>query len=891
MEKLYILDAAGYIYRSYFAIRNMTNSKGESTNALFGFARSVLKLFKDFHPTHIVAVFDGPNNAVARKALYSDYKAHRSVMPADLRYQMDWAHQFCELMGIPFLNVPNVEADDTMGSIAVWAADQGTKVFLCTSDKDMNQLVNDKIHILNTHKDNLILGPKEVEENFGVPPSKIIDLLAIIGDTSDNVPGISGFGPKTAAALLQEFGSLDNLLKHTDKLPEKKREIVERDANQVRLSQKLVTVDTHVEFSKDPDFFKLRSPNFIALKDFYASMSFQSLMREMEIGDLFGKEATKAVPVEEVSYTLVDDENSLKSLIHTLRKHKDISFDLLTDDALPMFAHLVGFSFSTEAKKAWYVPVNGKLGLEGAIKELKPLFESPEHSFVGHNIKYSFHVLKNYGINLTNIAFDILLASYILNANQRQHSLDFLSMEYFGKVKTPIDSITGKGKKATAIQDVPVELIYAYSAEDADYIFRLRGVLEKKLIERDLLKLLQEIELPLLPVLARMEHRGIYLDVPYLKDKSKEFEILLKNLEDSIFQMAGTSFNINSPKQLSDILFNKLCIKPPKKTATGLSTNAEVLEYLKNDYPICSKLLEYRFLEKLRSTYIDALPEYVNPKTDRIHCTFNQSGTTTGRLASQDPNLQNIPVRSEEGKKIRRAFIPEKKGWSYLAADYSQIELRLLAHMSEDPTLVQAFLNNEDIHRHTAATIFGLPIEEVSNELRYNAKAVNFGIIYGQQAFGLSQTLGIDVKEASRFIEMYFVRYPKVKEYVQHAKESARLTGKAVTMTGRERAIPEITSKNGLLRSAAERLAVNTPLQGSAADLIKLAMLEIDRLFETKKLKGFMILQVHDELIFEVPDEEISEVKTLVKQAMEGVWNLKVPLVVDIIIGKNWAEC
>jgi DNA polymerase-1 len=891
MEKIYILDAAGYIYRSYFAIRNMTNSKGESTNALYGFARSVLKLFKDFHPEYLVAVFDGPNNGIARKNLYPEYKAHRSAMPADLRYQIDWAHQFCELMGIPLLNVPNVEADDTMGSIAQWAAHHKTHVYLCTSDKDMCQLVNDRISILNTHKDNLILGPKEVEENFGVPPEKIIDLLAIIGDASDNVPGLTGFGPKTAASVLKEFGSLDNLLKNISLLPEKKQEVVRQEADQVRLSQKLVTIDTQVEFPQDSEFFRLKTPNFAGLREFYSQMSFQTLAREMETGELFSKEAVKTLPVEEVSYSLVDDEASLNSLIHTLRKHQEICFNIIAEGNHPLTAKLIGFGFCVEAKQAFYVPTNGKLGFASVKSALKPLFENPDFSFYGHNVKQNLHILKTHGITLAHIAFDTLLASYILNANQRQHSLDFLLMEYFGKVKTSLESLTGKGKKAISIENLPPEVLSLYVNEEVDFIYRLKEILQKQLLERNLAHLLSDIELPLLTVLAKMEEKGIYIDIPYLKEMSKEFAVLIRNLEDSIYQMAGTTFNINSPKQLSEVLFQKLCIKAPKKTATGLSTNAEVLESLKNEYPICSKLLEYRSLEKLRSTYIDSLPETVNPKTERIHCTFNQSGTTTGRLASQDPNLQNIPVRTEEGRKIRQAFTPQKNGWSYLSADYSQIELRLLAHMSEDPTLIKAFQLNEDIHRYTASLIFGIPLEEVSKELRYNAKAVNFGIVYGQQAFGLSQELGIAVKEAAQFIDMYFARYPKVKEYLQHSKDKARLTGKAVTMTGRERAIPEISSKNGLLRSAAERLAVNTPLQGTAADLIKLAMLKINLLFETKKLKSFMILQIHDELLFEVLDEELEEIKILVKQAMEGVWQLKVPLLVDINVGKNWAEC
>ncbi len=887
MEKLYLIDASGWIYRSYFAIRNMTNAKGESTNALFGFIRSLLKLFKDFHPDHLAAVFDGPNSIQARKAVYEHYKAHRAEMPGDLRYQIGWAQEWCDLMGIPKLVVPDVEADDAMGSVALWAAKKGYVVYLCTSDKDMAQMVTDKILLLNTHKENQVLDPHGVEETYGVPPNQIIDLLAIVGDASDNVPGLDGFGPKTAVALLKEFHSLDNLLKHPEKFSGKKQQVLVDQANEARLSRQLVTLDTNVDFPKEASFFKLKPPEVSQLKEFYGTMHFHSLIREFEQAL---PEAQKQGAGQE-EYTLVDDEASFQALLKTLNHHKEIGFDTETTSLKPLEAELVGIGFGVEPEKAWYVPLNGALGKAKVLEGLKTLFENPKIGFYGHNVKYDLHILENYGIKVPHVCFDTIVASYVLNSHSRQHNLDSLALEYFGKVKIPITDLIGKGKKQISMRDVPLEKVSTYCCEDVDYTVRLKQLFEKLLKERKLQHVFEEIELPLVPVLVQMERHGIFVDVAHLQEMGKGIISKIRQLEEHIYQLAGTAFNINSPKQLSDILFNKLGIKAPKKTATGLSTNADVLESLQNDYPIAGKLIEYRTLEKLRSTYIEILPQEVNHKTHRIHCTFNQFVAATGRLSCQDPNLQNIPVRTEEGRMIREAFRPEKRGWSYLAADYSQIELRLLAHLSHDPTLIKAFENNEDIHAYTASLIFNVPLKEITKELRFHAKAVNFGIIYGQGPYGLSQELGIEVKEASHFIEMYFKRYGRVREFIESCKEKARQSGKSVTITGRERAIPEITSKNGMLRSAAERLAINTPLQGTAADLIKLAMLKIDQKLNKGRHLGYMILQIHDELIFEVPDFEIVALEPLIKETMEKVFHLKVPLVVDITIGKNWKEC
>ncbi|KIC75248.1 DNA polymerase I [Neochlamydia sp. EPS4] len=893
MNDIYIIDASGYIYRSYFAIRNITNHQGESTNALFGFIRSVSKLIIDFQPYHLVAVFDGPRSINARTSIYADYKAHRPDMPPDLLYQIQWAREYCALRGIPILNIPEVEADDTMGSIAVWASQQQqAKAYICTSDKDMCQLVNDQVFILNTFKDNLIMGAQEIEAVYGVPPHKIIDFLAITGDASDNIPGLSGFGPKTASALLQQFGSLEYILAHPEEIPgKKKQETLIQEAEKALLSKQLVTVNTHVSIPREESFYRLIPCQKEQLKSFYISKNFNSLLKELE------KEIPSSNPLglsasdEQVAYQCVDDEESLNALVGELMLQKEICFDTETTSIHALKAELIGIGLCYQPSQAWYVPVNGQLGLEKVVQTLKPLFENSSIGFYGHNVKYDLHVLSLYGIQVANIAFDTILASYLLNSHRRQHSLDTLSLEYFGKVKISIDSLIGKGKKAITMREVPLEQVMAYCCEDVDFTCRLKKVLKKQLQERKLYSLLNNVELPLLKVLLEMERQGIYLDKEFLKNFSIKVTAQIRVLEKEIYLMAGEEFNLNSPKQMSDILFNKLGIQPPKKTATGNSTSAEVLEFLQHQYPIASKLMEYRMLEKLRSTYVETLPLEVNPKTHRIHCTFNQSVAATGRLSCQDPNLQNIPVRTEWGIQIRQAFRPEKSGWSFLAADYSQIELRLLAHLSEDPTLLEAFQSNQDIHLRTAAAIFNVPLEQVTKEMRYQAKTVNFGVIYGQGPFGLSQTLGIDVKDAKLFIEMYFKQYSKVKEYLESVKESVRKLGKAVTLTGRERLIPEINSKNMQIRAAAERLAVNAPIQGTAADLIKLAMIQInERLHKERKL-GYMVIQIHDELIFELPDFEILSIEPMVREIMQNVFKLKVPLIVDISIGKNWKEC
>jgi DNA polymerase-1 len=889
MQKLYLLDASGYIYRSYFAITRMTNDQGESTNALYGFIRSVQKFFKDFQPCHVVAVFDGPGGGDKRKEIYSEYKAHRLEMPGDLRPQMQWAREYCQFAGIPFLDIPGVEADDVMGSVATWATEHtDASVYICTTDKDMAQLVNDRVFLINTFKENLIIGKQEVEEIYGIPPEHMIDWLAITGDASDNVPGISGFGPKTATAMLQQFGSLENMLARPEQITAvKKRETVIAQAEVARISRQLVTIDIHVPFEREPEFFRLKEPNAEPLRALYSRMHFTSLLKELP-QDIATTPTVDEIPTR---YKLVDDVEALHNLVKDLAQQSEVSFGVITTDTRPMRAEIVGIGFCFKGGQAYYIPTNGTLGAELVLNTLKPLFQNPEIAFYSHNVKYALHSLCNHGIHIANIGFDTVLASYLLNSHLRQHSLDNLAMQYLGKHKMTVVDLVGKGKLQICMRNVPLDRLCNYCCEEVDYTFRLKHLLAKQLVERSLSSVLTELELPLLRVLAKMEHTGIYVDVPYLQCMAKEIAKLIRAMEGDIHEAAGELFNINSPKQLSEILYKKMCIPPPRKTATGHSTDAEVLDYLKEQYPICAKILEYRTLEKLRGTYLDALPQEVNPSTHRVHCTFSQVVAATGRLACQDPNLQNIPVRTEVGRRIRGAFRPQGEGWSYIAADYSQIELRVLAHFSGDPQLVDAFTHNRDVHAHTASVVFNVPLDEVTREMRDQAKTVNFGVIYGQQAFGLSKQLGVDMKTASEFIKTYFLRYHAIQEYLERSKESARATGKSFTISGRERLIPDIHSKNAQIRSAAERLAINSPLQGSAADLIKMAMLKVDARLKETGLKAKMILQIHDELLFEVADDDIEPVKALVRDCMENVYPLKVPLVADIDIGKNWEQC
>jgi DNA polymerase-1 len=892
-EQFFLLDAIGFVFRSYFAITPMTNQQGASTHALFGFIRSILKLIKDFDPKYLVAVFDGKDNSKSREEIYSEYKSNRKELPDDLGPQIGLAVEFCKMYGIPVLQIPGIEADDTIASITKWLEEKHQTTYICSSDKDLCQLVTKNTFILNTFKENLIIDEEKVKETFGVRPDQIVDLLAIMGDTSDNIPGIPGFGPKTAAKLLEEFGSLSNLLKNVDKVDSKKKQETIRDNEDLaKLSHKLATLHLDAPFPKDKEFFKLKEPDIEVLAHFYKEMNFKSLLKDLMHSDLFESKEPKKEELECIYHT-VDTEEKLQELISHLKDQEEIVIDLETTDIKPMAAKIVGMGLSALENTAYYIPFNLDLSESFILSKLKPILEDPKKKFIGHNIKYDYHVLKNSGIDLKNIYFDTMIASYLLNSESNRHNLDLLSLEILSKKKIPIEDLIGKGKKQISMKEVPIDLITNYCCEDVVCTLRLKNIFEKELKEKNLEKVFREIEMPLVPVLISMERAGIFVDTKKLTEMSEYLSKEISKLQNTIYQECGEIFNLNSPKQLSEVLFQKMGITPVgKKGTSGFSTSASVLEELEANYPVCRKILAYRALEKLRSTYVDSLPEQISPKTHKIHCTFNQSVAATGRLSCQDPNLQNIPTRTEEGKKIRYAFTPEDpENWSFISADYSQIELRILAHLSQDENLIAAFNQNEDIHKSTAALVFNVPKEAVTKEMRDMAKAVNFGILYGQQAFGLSQQLGISVQEASKFINTYFETYPSIKSFLESCKEKARETGVATTFTGRQRPIVDIHSKNGMLRAAAERLAVNTPIQGAQADIIKMAMIKIDHMLKKHPEYGHMILQIHDELIFEVPNEHVEKVKKEIKQIMETIVNLCIPLTVDVSIGKNWGEC
>lgn len=868
MKQLFVIDVSGYVFRAYHALPLMTNTEGQGTQALFGFIRALLKLLKDFAPTHIVAVFEGEDNKRSRSAIYKDYKATRDKAPEDLPRQMIWAEQFCTLMGIPTLSLAGVESDDTMGSIAVWAEKIATDVFLCTSDKDLFQFVNERVKILQTHKDNLVLDAAKIQEQLGVLPSQIVDYLALIGDSSDNIPGVPGIGPKGAAELLKEFGSLAGIYENIEQVKKKKALLIEHKERAL-LSHKLALIDVALEIPRSESFYHIKESHPEDLKNFYRAMNFHSLLSQ---------EVVPKAPLGD--YQVVQPS---QKLLEELVEAPLLAFDCETTSLDAFQSQLVGIGFCFKSGSAVYLPCYGK---EEALHFLKELFTKRSKPFVAHNAKFDLHALKRHGIEIEALVFDTMLCSYLLFSEQRQHSLDALAERFLGERKGSFEELVGKG----TLLDVPVEKVAHYCGLDADLTFRLYEILNSQIAERGLLKLLSTIELPLLKDLYKIEERGIYLDKEVLKETGEEVLLELKRAEEKIFSAVGEEFNLNSPKQLGTILFDRLQIPEKKKTSTGQrSTSADVLEELATEYPIVEEILHYRMLEKLRSTYIDALPTYINSRTNRIHPSFNQFVAATGRLSCQDPNLQNIPVRNKLGKAVRSAFKPQNPSWLYLSADYSQIELRMLAHMSEDPVLVRAFEEGEDIHTFTASLIFSSHPKDVTPEQRRVAKVVNFGIIYGQQPFGLARELKCSLKEAALFIDLYFARYPIVKSFLEECKERARKSGYAVTMTGRQREILDINSRNKGLRSAAERLAINTPLQGSSADLIKMAMIRVEELI--KEMKSYLILQIHDELLFEMDPLEENSLKERVVTAMQGVMNLKVPLVVDIAIGKNWKEC
>ncbi len=880
----YIIDGNSYIYRAFYAIRGLSTSTGLPTNAVFGFANMLLKVIKDKAPALLAIVFD-PKGPTRRHGEYKEYKAHRPPMPRDLIPQVPYIHKLVEAFRIPVFVIDGQEADDVIATLARDAEARGMDITIVTGDKDLLQLVGPRIRIYDTLKDK-VYGPADVEERFSVPPDRVVEIMGLMGDSSDNIPGVPGIGEKTAKVLIEQYGTIDNLLAHARDItkPKLKQSLIE-NADLARLSRELAILHADVPITIDYDDLKLKAPDSPALLGILKELEFTALLKHVI-----------QEPEPDVDYFTVLEDQDLQHLVGALSSADEFCFDTETTSRDAMQAGLVGISFAIRPLQAYYLPVGHsypgapkQISLDHALGSLKPVMENPAIKKIGQNIKYDLLVLGHYGVQVKGVSFDTMIASYLLNPGKASHSLDSLALEYFNHRTITYAEVTGSGKKQIGFAEVDVPTATRYSGEDADITLRLKQKLAPLLREQNLQRLFLDMEMPLMEVLSDMERVGVKINADFLMNMSKKLGIDMAKIERTIYELAGMEFNINSPKQLAEILFVKLQLTPTKKTKTGFSTNVDVLEELAPFHPLPAEILKYRTLSKLKSTYIDSLPLMINPKTGRLHTSLNQTVTATGRLSSSEPNLQNIPIRTEVGREIRQAFIAEQ-GSSLLSADYSQIELRVLAHMSNDPALIKTFQDNEDVHTRTASEIFGLAPEEVTSEMRRKAKAVNFGIIYGISAFGLAQDIGVSNAEAKRYIDDYFAQYPKVREFIDRTISDAKMNGYVSTLFNRRRFIPELASSTAAVRNFGERMAINTPIQGTAADLIKLAMINIQKRLMFENLGSKMILQVHDELVFEVPDGEIELMKKLVKEEMEGVLTLSVPIRVDVGVGKNWDE-
>jgi DNA polymerase-1 len=926
-KRLFLIDGNAIAYRSYYAFiqRPLINSKGQNTSAVYGFVTFLNRILTLESPDYIAVVFDTGAPTFRHKA-YKEYKATRQKMPEDLFSQLAIIKDVVTAYKIPVLEMDGFEADDVIGTLAKRAESEGALSFVVSSDKDFMQLVTDRTKMYKPGRQGTeveIVDAETVLQKFGVPPDKVIEVLALIGDASDNVPGVPGVGEKTAIPLIQQFGSIENLYKNISRIEQKGlRQKLEINKDLAFLSKELVTIDINVPLMVDFHSLKAADPDFQTLKGIFAELEFRSLVQDIpkfsqpkaRPPDNLDFPPTVDIELSDIrsdkhTYTLVTDPKALKQLCIRLNKAKRFVFDTETTSIDSLNAELVGISFSLEPREAFFVSVRaaaaapqsdlfGKsqfadqekgLSLEETIGYLKPLMEDPRIRKIGHNVKYDMLVLSQYGVWTQGVEFDTMIASYILRADGR-HNLDALAKEHLHYTKVSFADLTGSGKDHKPIREVQLQALCDYSCEDADMTFRLYEHLQTKLADQGMMKLCSDVEFRLIPVLSDMERTGITIDVAYLEKMSKELEILLEALVKEIHGFAGVAFNINSTQQLGEILFNRLKLPTQKKNKTGFSTDVGVLESLRTAHPIIEKLLDYRQLAKLKSTYVDALPSLINPRSGRVHTSFNQTIAATGRLSSSDPNLQNIPIRSEIGRSIRKAFIPGSKNDVILSADYSQIELRVMAHISGDEALSEAFRNNEDVHTTTAAKVFAVAQKDVSKEMRRKAKEVNFGIMYGIGPFGLATRLEISQSEAKEIIARYFERFPKVKIYINDTIASARSNGYVETLLGRRRFLADINSSNQNIRQNAERQAINMPIQGTAADMIKLAMIHIDKAFKANGLESKMLIQVHDELVFEVKKKEEKEVRSIVTKHMQQSLKLSVPLEIEIGVGKNWLE-
>ena len=916
MSKLFLIDAYALIYRSYYAfLRNpRINSKGLNTSAIMGFCNTLNEVLTKESPTHIGVAFD--HGKTFRHDAFPEYKAQREETPEDIKLSVPLIKQILEAMHIPILQVDGFEADDIIGTVATRFGSDGIETFMLTPDKDYGQLIGPNVFMYRPRHGGgyEIIGEKEVGDKYGIPtPAQVIDLLALMGDTADNFPGCPGVGEKTAAKLINQFGSIDNMLQHTDEIKGKLREKVENAVEDIKMSKFLATIRTDVPMQLDLDELKVEQPDESKLRTIFEELEFRTLINKFlnkgEVKsktdnnqlDLFAENTAnessepkfakyESIKTTQHEYQLIENEDELRQLCDFFITKEFVSIDTETTSTDAISAELVGLSFSAEESKAFYVPVPANY--EEALKVVeifKPLYESDKIMKIGQNIKYDYEVLTRYGVTIQGKMFDTMIAHYLIQP-ELHHNMDYLAETLLGYQTIHIEELLGpKGKKQKNMRDLSPTDIYEYAAEDADITLRLKNVLEPRLKELGVEELFWNIEMPLVRVLADMELNGVCLDTEALQDTSKIFNERMREYEQEIYKEAGEEFNISSPKQVGDILFGKLQIMDkPKKTKTGqYVTSEEVLQSLENKSPIVRNILNYRGMKKLLSTYIDALPKLINPRTGHIHTSFNQALTATGRLSSSDPNLQNIPVRTDDGKEIRKCFIPEE-GCLFFSADYSQIELRIMAHLSEDENMMEAFREGHDIHRATAAKIWHEDIDKVTDAQRKKAKQANFGIIYGITTYGLAQRMDISNAEAKDLIQDYFRTFPKVQAYMEHAKEVARAKGYAETLFHRRRYLADINSRNATVRGFAERNAINAPIQGTEADIIKVAMVRIWERFKKEGIRSKMILQVHDELNFSVYPEEREQVERIVIEEMQNAYPLNVPLIADAGWGKNW---
>ena len=896
-RKLVLVDGSSYLYRAFHALPPLSNSRGEPTGAVLGVLNMLQKLCKEESPQLIAVVFDAPGRTF-RDALFESYKAQRSPMPDDLRAQLQPLLDCVDAMGLPLLRIEGVEADDVIGTLAKRAAADGVDVLISTGDKDMAQLVDERITLVNTMTGSR-LDREGVKNKFDVWPEQIVDYLALVGDTSDNIPGVPKVGPKTAAKWLNEYGTLDNLIANADAITGKVGESLRASLKDLELSRKLATLDCDVSLTQDYESLVQREPNRERLRELYTRLELRSHLRQLGESEATGSQSSPVpplTPAAPVSYETITTFESLTQWIERLRNAEAMSLYVKASSSDYMQADLVGLSFSVEPGVAAYLPlahdyagVPAQVPSAAAIDALRPVLENERPAKIGHHLKFAAHVLKRAGIELAGIRFDAMLESYVWNSTATRHEIDALARKYLGRETANYNDIVGRGAKQIGFSQVALDVATRCAAEEADVSLQLHRTLWPQIeAAGKLASVYSDIELPLAPVLMRMEQRGVLIDGEVLRQQSAELAARMRELEAAAHEAAGRPFALESPKQLQEVLFVKMGLPVLRKTPTGQPSTAEdVLEELAQSYDLPRTIMEYRACSKLKSTYTDKLPLQINARTGRVHTTYQQAIAATGRLSSADPNLQNIPIRTPEGRRIRQAFVAPP-GWTLLAADYSQIELRIMAHLSGDAGLLSAFSEDRDIHQATAAEVFGVPLDRVTSDQRRSAKAINFGLIYGMSAFGLASRLGISRGEAQHYVDLYFERYPGVRRYMEETRQQARERGYVETVFGRRLYLNDIHSRNNNLRQGAERAAINAPMQGTAADIIKRAMIEVDRWLRSSKIEAHLIMQVHDELVFEVKRDRVDEIVPRVREMMSNAATLSTPLKVEVGVGDNW---